>query len=125
MEGRELIISPKELYPTESLASIKNDTLQFYVESYTKGEEVESPFVFYFYGNYYIFKGHHIVLAAILAREEKIKAEVIDVKNISFWKEEENIKSTLKSIGKSTLYDFETIGNFTYNSYPHYYEKDC
>lgn len=125
MERKELTISPKDLYPTESFAFIKDERLQFYVSCFKSGKEVDKPCVFYFYENYYILKGHHIVLAAIMAEQEEITAEIVDITEFSFWKEEANVKHTLQSVGKSTLYDFELIGNFTYRSYPCFYEKDC
>lgn len=125
MEEKKLIISPKELYPTESLESIKNENLKTYVERYRNDEKIEKPTVFSFYGNYYILYGHDKVLAAIIAGEGTIEAKEVDINGLSFWKEEANVKDTLKSLGKSTLHDFETIGNFTYNSYPCFYEKGC
>lgn len=123
MEIHEIIISPKELYPTESFVFIKNDILQKYYNEYKRGERLEKPIVFLFDGNYYILRGHHLVLAAIMANVEQLIVIVQDVKLITFWKERTNIISTLKSIGMSTLYDFETIGNFEYKSYPNYYKK--
>lgn len=123
MLKNEMLISPQKLFPTESLVFIKNDILQFYIEGYKKGENLEKPLVFMFDKNYYILKGHHLALAAIMAQIKEIRVEVVDNKQYSFWNNDENIKDTLRSIGMSTLYDFETIGGFTYQTYPDYYKK--
>ena len=53
---------------------------------------------------------------------EELVVEVVDRTQLSFWENDDNVKETLKSIGLSTLYDFETIGGFTYQSYPDYYK---
>lgn len=123
MLKNEILISPQKLFPTESLFSIKNDLLQLYIEGYKEGKNLEKPLVFMFDKNYYILKGHHLVLAAIMAQIKEICVEVVDNKQYSFWNNDENIKETLRSIGISTLYDFETIGGFTYQTYPDYYKK--
>ena len=67
-------------------------------------------------------KGHHVVLAAAMSDIEKIAVEIVDRSKLPFWKSDENVKETLKSVGISTLYDFEAIGGFTYLSYPNYYK---
>lgn len=124
MERKQQLISPKKLYPTESLVFIKNETLQYYLKCLREGQELEIPLVFLFDGNYYILKGHHIVLASIMAHVENICVDIVDNKDISFWNDEKNIRETLNSLGMSTLYDFEAIGNFSYDTYPQYYKKD-
>lgn len=120
---KKMMISPQKLYPTERLAFIKNDILQLYIENYKKEKKMEKPLVFLFDNNYYILKGHHLVLAAIMAGINELCIEVVDNRQFTFWSNEENIKQTLNSIGMSTLYDFETIGGFTYQTYPDYYKK--
>lgn len=121
-DNKEMLIAPQELYPTESFATIKNDILQVYIKQYENGNIVDKPLVFLFDNNYYILKGHHLVLAAIMSRVKELCVEVVDNKEYSFWNSEENIKENLKSVGMRTLYDFETIGGFTYQTYPLYYK---
>ena len=123
MSKNEMLISPQKLYPTESLVFIKNDRLQFYIDEYKKGANLEKPVVFLFDNNYYILKGHHLVLAAAMAQVTEICVEVEDYKQYLLWSDEETIKENLRSIGMSTLYDYETIGGFTYETYPEYYKK--
>ena len=123
MSKNEVLISPQKLYPTESLVFIKNDRLQFYIDEYKKGANLEKPVVFLFDNNYYILKGHHLVLAAAMAQVTEICVEVEDYKQYLLWSDEETIKENLRSIGMSTLYDYETIGGFTYETYPEYYKK--
>lgn len=118
-----MLISPQKLYPTESLVFIKNDRLQFYIGEYKNGASLEKPVVFLFDNNYYILKGHHLVLAAIMAKVTEICVEVENHRQYSLWSDEETIKENLRSIGMSTLYDYETIGGFTYEIYPEYYKK--
>lgn len=123
MGKNEILISPQELYPTESFASIRDEYLQFYIREFKENKDgVAKPLVFYFDNNYYILKGHHVVLAAAMSDIERIPIEVVDRSKLSFWKSDENVKETLKSVGLSALYDFETIGGFTYLSYPNYYK---
>lgn len=122
MNKNEILISPRELYPTEGFVSIRNEHLQFYVRKFKENQDsVVKPLVFPFDNNYYILKGHHVVLAAAMADIEKIAVEIVNRSELSFWKSDENVKETLKSVGISTLYDFEAIGGFTYLSYPIYY----
>ena len=123
MSKNEILISPQKLYPTESLVFIKNDRLQFYIGKYKSGASLEKPVVFLFDNNYYILKGHHLVLAAIMAQVTEICVEVEDHMQYSLWSDEETIKENLRSIGMSTLYDYEAIGGFTYETYPQYYKK--
>lgn len=123
MEKKIILISPKKLYPTEGLASIENDTLDRYYRILCQGKCLEMPKVFVFENYHYILKGHHIVLASILAQKKEIEVEVVDVNCINFWREPENIKDTLSAVGMCGLYDFETIGNFFYEEYPNYYKE--
>lgn len=123
MLKNEMLISPQKLFPTESFVFIKNDILQYYIEEYKKGGILEKPLVFLFDKNYYILKGHHLTLAAIMAQIKEICVEIVDNKQYSFWNNDENIIDTLRSIGMSTLYDFEAVGGFTYPQYPDYYKK--
>lgn len=121
--NNQKLISPRELYPTESFVFIRNDELQFYIKEFKMNKEhMVKPLVFYFENNYYILKGHHVVLAAAMINIEELVVEVVDRTQLSFWENDDNVKETLKSIGLSTLYDFETIGGFTYQSYPDYYK---
>ncbi|WP_418619830.1 hypothetical protein [[Clostridium] scindens] len=121
--NNQKLISPRELYPTESFVFIRDDELQFYIKEFKMNKEhMVKPLVFYFENNYYILKGHHVVLAAAMINIEELVVEVVDRTQLSFWENDDNVKETLKSIGLSTLYDFETIGGFTYQSYPDYYK---
>ena len=121
--NNQKLISPRELYPTESFVFIRDDVLQFYIKEFKMNKEhMVKPLVFYFENNYYILKGHHVVLAAAMINIEELVVEVVDRTQLSFWENDDNVKETLKSIGLSTLYDFETIGRFTYQSYPDYYK---
>lgn len=123
MLQKEILISPQKLYPTESLVFIKNDLLQILINEYKEGKILERPLIFQYDGLYYIYKGHHLVLAAIMAEINEITVEIVELKELSFWSKEENIRATLQSVGMSTLFDFEAIGNFTYQTYPEYYRK--
>ena len=58
-----------------------------------------------------------------MAQIKEICVEIVDNKQYSFWNNDENIIDTLRSIGMSTLYDFEAVGGFTYPQYPDYYKK--
>lgn len=120
----EIMISPQNLYPTEGLHSIQNEKLQLYAREYRNNLNMKKPLVFMFDNEYYILKGHHLVLAAIIAGVKEVAVRVVDNKEYPFWNKDENIIDTLSSIGISTLYDFEAIGGFTYKKYPDYYKSE-
>ena len=125
MTENQILLSPDSLYPTESLISIQDEQIQFYVRAFADNKDnVALPLVFIFDNNYYILKGHHIVLAAAISEIDRLLVEIVDRFQLSFWKNDENVVETLNSIGISTLYDFEAIGGFTYKSYPVYYRKE-
>ena len=125
MTENQILLSLDSLYPTESLISIQDEQIQSYVRAFADNKDnVALPLVFIFDNNYYILKGHHIVLAAAISEIDKLLFEIVDRSQLSFWKNDENVIETLKSIGISTLYDFEAIGSFTYKSYPVYYRKE-
>lgn len=120
---KAMMISPQKLFPTESLSSIQNEKLQLYLNEYRNGKSMEKPLVFMFDNEYYILRGHHLVLAAIMAGVTEISVRIVNNKEYPFWNEDQNIIDTLNGIGMSTLYDFETIGGFAYKTYPDYYKR--
>ena len=123
MENELVYVSPKLLYPTESLESISNNRIHFYIECFRNNIEVESVQVTIFDDVYYILSGHHLMLAAVLENVEKINVDIKEFKDIAFWGDRQDFISTLESIGMRTLHDFECIGNFSYEAYPEYYSK--
>ena len=55
--NNQKLISPRELYPTESFVFIRDDELQFYIKEFKMNKEhMVKPLVFYFENNYYILK---------------------------------------------------------------------
>ena len=63
----------------------------------------------------------HRLLAALLDERPFVKAEFINYDKYPFFKDTNNLISELQHIGKSTLYDYEDAGKFSYKSYPDYY----
>ena len=123
MKNDIIYVSPKELYPTESMFSISNKKLQACIEILKEEKDSLVVTVFSFENVLYILEGHHIVLASILINLDKINVQMVNRNEIAFWNKEENVRNHLKNVGMSTLYDFETIGNFKYGFYPEYYKR--
>lgn len=117
------IVSPRELYPTESLYSIEESRILFYMECFKENIETEKIKAFLFKDNYYILKGHHKMLAANRLGLQEISVEIAEKTEHSFWNDEKNVIDNLKAIGLSTLYDFEAVGGFTYDKYPDCYRR--
>lgn len=117
------MISPKKLYPTESLFSIEENKILFYMECFKENIVTEDIKAFLFGGNYYILKGHHKMLAANRIQLSEIAVNVIDISTNTFWGKQENIVDNFRAIGMTALYDFEAAGGFVYDNYPSYYGK--
>ena len=115
------MISPKKLYPTESLFSIEESKIQFYMECFKEKIKTEDIKVFWYDEDYYIIEGHHKMLAANRVQLSEILVNVIEIPTNSFWSKPENIISDLKAVGMTTLYDFEAVGGFSYDKYPDSY----
>ena len=116
---KQILISPKSLYPTEKIGNINMEKVEKYRHQ-SMGQE-ESIIVVCFENFHYLINGHHKVLAAVLNKEEFIEAEIINYSKYPFYKNKDNLISELKYVGKSTLYDYEDIAGFRYKSYPEYY----
>ena len=117
------MISPRKLYPTESLFSIEENKILFYMECFKENIVTEDIKVFLFNGNYYILKGHHKMLAANRMQMSDIAVDVVDIPANTFWSKQENISDNFRAIGMTALYDFEAVGGFVYDDYPSYYGK--
>ena len=113
------LVDINKLYPTESLVFIEPESIKRIATMITDTEII----VFLFESHYYIFKGHDQLMAAAFLQASKVRVFLVDYKELPFFCDEKNIKSTLKSIGMSTIFDFEGICGFTYPEYPEYYRK--
>ena len=116
-------ISPKKLYPTESLSMIKENKIQFYMNCFQNNIKTEDIEVFYFDNKYYILNGHHKMLAANRMHLPEVPIKVVDLSKISFWRENKNIIRNFEAIGMTALYDFEAVGGFHFEDYPDWYKK--
>lgn len=120
----EKMVSPKTLYPTESLFSIEENKILFYMECLKENIVTENIKVFLFNENYHILEGHHKMFAA---NRMQLAERVVDVINIPtgiFWSKQENSIDNFRAIGMTTLYDFEAVSGFVYDNYSNYYGKD-
>jgi len=120
-EKHQILISPKSLYPTEKLTNINMDKVEAYRHQSLKVEDEDVVSVIYFENYHYVIDGHHRLLAALLDERPFVKAEFINYDKYPFFKDTNNLISELQHIGKSTLYDYEDAGKFSYKSYPDYY----
>ena len=117
------LVDINKLYPTESLVFIEPESIKR-IATMIKADGTDTEIiVFLFESHYYIFKGHDQLMAAAFLQASKVRVFLVDYKELPFFCDEKNIKSTLKSIGMSTIFDFEGIGGFTYPEYPEYYRK--
>lgn len=117
------LVDINKLYPTESLVFIEPESIKR-IATMIKADGTDTEIiVFLFESHYYIFKGHDQLMAAAFLQASKVRVFLVDYKELPFFCDEKNIKSTLKSIGMSTIFDFEGICGFTYPEYPEYYRK--
>lgn len=117
------MVNINELYPTESLAFIEPELIK-QISEMIKADGTDTEIIaFLFEGHYYIFKGHAQLMAAAFLHADKVRIFLVDYKELSFFGNENNIKSTLADIGMSTIFDFEGICGFRYPEYPEYYRK--
>lgn len=119
---KELYIDINKLYPTESLISIRPEKIKEIKEFLHPDGTNTDIFIIEYKGYYYIVNGHHQLLAAANLGAKKVRAYLVDYHNLSFFSNSKNIENTLSYIGMSTIYDFEGIGNYKYDSYPIYYK---
>ena len=117
-----MLISPKSLYPLESIRNINDDVVNEYKK--TKKYLVDPISIIQFEGYHYVADGHHRMLAALLNNENFVQAEIAQTDNYPFYATTDNLMAQLKSVGISTVYDFEAYGEFRYCSYPGCYSED-
>lgn len=110
------IISPKELYPTESMFFIEENRINHYMECFKDSVATEDIKVLLFDGNYYIIVGHHKMLAANRLQLSEIPVDIVKIQDNDYW--EQNIVANIKALGMTALHDFEAVGDFFYDKYP-------
>jgi len=120
-EKRQILISPKSLYPTQKIREINMDTVNEYVNKAKSKDVINAIKVIYCDNYHYIIDGHHRVIAALINKEPFITAELINNDSNLVLKNIKNLKTELQYVGKSILRDYEDIGKFNYLSYPEYY----
>lgn len=121
--NKKTIVSVSKLYPTESLASIMPQKIEQYKAIINGNGTQTEIFAFSYKNHYYIAKGHCQFLAAAQGGAKEVAIHLLERSTFRFFSKSENLESTLSSIGKSTLYDFEAIGGFTYDDYPIEFEN--
>lgn len=98
-------LSPKSLYPTQSIRDLSESRL----EEYRTGELKSMPISINIddkTGLFKIIDGHHRFLATALNDVNGfISAEITEAKNIPI-------------VPKSSIYDYEDVGKFFYDKYP-------
>ena len=118
-ETSDILMSPTSLFPLESIRSIHTKILDEYK---TEKEYNKRPIeIVVANGYHFIVDGHHRMLAAVLNKEEFVNVKVASTDKYTFLKTENNLLTEAQSLGLSTVYDFEEIGDFKYSSYPDHY----
>lgn len=115
-------ITPCLLYPTETIAGIDDKRVKQCYDAYVSGKgQICEVLVVRYEECLYIYSGHEQVLAAINFGLEKLDAIEINRKTLRFWADDKAFVNTLRDIGITAIYDFETVGGFSYEKYPSYY----
>lgn len=122
-ERGTLKMEPYKLYPLTTIASIDPVILQKVTKCVKQDTDIVAIKAIEFNGNTYVLEGYYEILAANILNIKSVPVEFVDRKNLPFWNDDKNIEETLKAIGISTLYDFETIGGFVYEKYPLEYRR--
>ena len=117
-------VKPNNLYPVVTLESINPQMLDKVVEDMKKGIKVSPVKAIRYEKYYYILEGNYEMLAANIMKKQSIEIEIVNRLNLNFWNTEENIKNQLKAVGMNALYDFESIGRFTYSEYLSLYKGE-
>lgn len=112
-----------KIFPTVTLESILNDNILYFVDKFKNQEEVIPILVYLFDTNYYIIDGHHRMLASAICGNCDIDVIELEKDELPNWCDDKIFTSTLNSLGMRTIYDFEAIGNFSYDEYSKYYKK--
>lgn len=115
-----IFISPKSLYPTQSIRCINYKFVKEKTDDFScqKNPIVIMPID----GYHYIIDGHHRALAAI-GKTDYVKAFLCDNDNYPLMCDKENLLSEIQSVCLSSLYDYEDVGGFTFASYPKLYSR--
>lgn len=117
-----ILLSPMSLYPTQRIRDISQTQLAKYI-SLNKDKNAFPPVSISIMDSYhFIIDGHHRVLSALVNKLPIIRCELAHDRVSPVFSAETALKEQLSHCGVSTLYDFETIGNFTYASYPAFYQ---
>lgn len=123
--GTEIYIKtkPNRLYPLTAITSVEPETLQKMIKLLAENIDVHSIKSFIYKGNMYMIDGDYEMLAANILNKKSVDVEIVDRKDIPFWNVDRNLEENLHAIGISALFDFETIGGFTYDKYPVEYKR--
>lgn len=116
-------INPKKLFPTVTLESILNDNIHFFINKFKKDEDVLPIIVYQYDDHYFIIDGHHRMLASVISNKSEVEVIVLEKDELPNWCESNIFESTLNSLGMRTIYDFEAIGDFSYDEYPKFYKN--
>lgn len=117
----EKSVSPKILYPMETIESIDPNTLDRVIQEMKNGMNNPPIRVIDFKGYYIILNGNYEMLAANIVGKLQVNVEIVPWHNQGNWLSEERIEKQLKIVGMNALYDFEALGGFEYPEYPFFY----
>ena len=118
-----MLISPKSLYPTQSIRNVSNDILsdQDLIAQSVNGF-CDTPILIFYHDNYhYIIDGHHKWLISLIHNSPFVNCILVEIAEHPELGDQQDFLSGLRLIGKKTLYDYEDAGGFRYLSYPDYY----
>lgn len=120
---RVISVSPTELYPVTKLELCDPQTLQRAIDKMKNNNDPVTIRGIEYKGNIYILDGQCEMLAANILDKTAVTVELLDRKQIPFWCSDKTLQETLRTLGTSTLHDFEAVGRFTYEKYPLEYRR--
>ncbi len=118
-------VLPQSLYPTETIASIDDRRVKQCYDAYVSGEgQVCEVLVVRYNDCLYIYAGHEQAIAAANFGSKELDVIEIDRNTLRFWADDNAFTNTLRDVGITAVYDFETVGGFRYETYPSYYKGE-
>jgi len=115
-ETREIILSPRSVYPLAASGNIDGAALRGFIEN--RGYLRSLISVAVYDGYHFIADGHHRALAAIINNERFIGVNMADTEKYPLYRSAQNLVSRIHAAGMSSAREFEKIGKFRYKSYP-------
>lgn len=120
----KVLISPNNLYPTQSIRNISATLLNKYTKDFSNQLYYVNSLIFTAKYNEYFFiiDGHHRTMASAINSIPFITVKIIATKADELITSNVSLEQYLKHIRLSDFYDYEDVCNFRYLEYPDFIE---